>query len=280
MALTTSLVILALFVVLASLCAVTFAPPNAAIIIDNGQQIAATLLAALVIMLVSRSGGVERRTVARGLLVALAFDSVAMLAWDFEPSSWTTAAGPVVGLFIVAIAILFATLARALFHGLERSLLIPVILDALIMVAAVITAFVAIWEFALGPSWRSPETAIPLIGAIVVFSGPAAGYLVLLHRRVQPSFRGAYAVLDGLTLLGIAWIVWLVLLARDGAAAAGVSLTDFAYSVGLVLLAYGVSTWDVSSTLNPRLNRFASINVALFPCSPSASASSSACLHR
>jgi EAL domain-containing protein (putative c-di-GMP-specific phosphodiesterase class I) len=261
---TTALAILALLVVGLSLCAMVFVPPSVASVIDNGQQIIATLLAMLVILLVYRSGDVERHSAARGLLLALAFDGVAMLAWDVVPGSLTTAARPVAGLFIIAMAILFVTLARIFFRGLEHELLVPVILDGLIMIVAIITAFATIWEFALGPSWRDSDARIALIGAIVVSAAPAAGYLVLLHRRVQPSFRGAYAVLMGMTLLGIAWIIWLAL-PYDVEVAPVVSLPDFAYSVGVVLLAYGISTWDVSPTANPRFNRFAGIGVAVFP---------------
>ena len=253
----------AAFAAVASFAAMPLLPLDAATALDNAQQIAATVVAAAVIGGIAVSAAGERRAVAGGLLLALSLAGIGMAAWDTAPDGQISAAGPVDGVFVAAIAVLSLAMARSLFGGVGRQMLFPAVLDALIAVGAITTVSVATWGMAVDPSWSVNQDAMPLLGVIVAFSAPTTACLVLLRRRIRPSPRGVYAVVGGLALIGMAWTAWMALLARGNASA--VSPTDFAYSAGVIALAWGMLTWGDAPAMSPRSGWMAGVAVDLFP---------------
>ena len=254
---------LTILATLISLVATALLPLSWGLILDNLQQIIATMVGGFLILRATRSEDPARRFVARGVLLSLVFVVVGLLAWDFTPDVSIDATGPDDLLFVIAIAILLVILPRALFRGVERATMLPLVLDALIMIVALITALFAFWKLSFGSASQDWQPTIELIGAIVVFAGPAAGYLILLDRRIEFNFRGAYATLAGSILIGSAWLLWLTLL--TGQSAPAIALPDFIYSLGILLLAYGVATWNLSPSVKPKLNQLAAIIAETLP---------------
>jgi EAL domain-containing protein (putative c-di-GMP-specific phosphodiesterase class I) len=258
-----SILHLAILATLVSLAGTAFLPLYLGSILDNIQQIIATMVGGFLILRATRSESPAQRFVARGVLLSLVFVVIGLLAWDLTPDVSIDATGPDDVLFVIAIAILLVILPRALFHGVERETMLPLVLDALIMIVASITVLFALWELSFGLASQDWQPTTELIGAIVIFSGPVAGYLILLHRQIEFNFRGAYATLAGSVLIGSAWLIWLTLL--SGKSAAAISPPDFIYSLGILLLAYGVSTWNLAPSTKPKLNQLASIIVGILP---------------
>ena len=241
----------------------TFLSADLAIATDNIQQISATIFASLILAHTARCGDPIRRPLARNLLVALVLVGIAMIAWDFIPYTELSASGPALALFLIAIAVVFVSLARALFRGAPRATLSPALLDASIVLFATVTTFVSIWELVLRPAGGDSSSILELVGAIAVFALPTASVLVLLRRGVFPSLSGAYLLLAGLLMIGAAWLVWQILLAQGRANE--VSPTDFVYSAGVILLAYGTSTWNLEGSKNPRSIHWAGLFMDISP---------------
>jgi EAL domain-containing protein (putative c-di-GMP-specific phosphodiesterase class I) len=252
----------AILAILLSAALAASLPSSAGLALDNIQQLLATLVAGLFILRATRASDPGRRAVAHGVLVALVLEAAGLLAWA-SPDWTTSAAGPALGLFLLAIAILLVTLTRLLFGGLDRELFVPLVLDALIVIVASMTMFFAIWELCFDLDGQDQQTTIALVSAIAIFSGPAAGYLILLHRRIKLSLSGAYALLGGLIWIGVAWIGWLMLFNNSSTTA--VSPVDFVYSVGILLVGYGTLTWNLDLSTNAKLNHLAVIVASLFP---------------
>ena len=253
---------LATITLVASASLILVVPGSTAIEIDNGQQLVISVAAAVVMWTTMRRGSSEASWVARGLLVALALAVAGMILWDTQPGWSTASAGPTAVLFVGAIATAAFTLGRSLAGAVERARLVPVLLDATVIVAASITVLGDAWTIPVGPVDRGPEAFMALAGAVFAISALGAGYLILLHCRVRPSFGNAYGVLAAMALIGVSWIAWMG--APDNGTV-GVAPTDFAFSAGVILLAYGVATWHLSPSTSERSESLVHAIVDLFP---------------
>ncbi|MDQ3493379.1 MAG: hypothetical protein M3452_08985, partial [Chloroflexota bacterium] len=89
------------------------------------------------------------------------------------------------------------------------------------------------------------------------------GLVALLALRIRPTLGGAYLVLLGLALLGLAWVVW-VREALTAFPAAG-SLMNYAFSIALAIVAVGAATWSTEAMSEGRWARWASAVVAMIP---------------
>lgn len=235
-----------------------------AVALDDAQQVMATLVPMLTLVIAARAAPGPQRRIQLGLAIAMSFAALGMILWDLEPSGSATAAGPAVWLFLVAIVALGATIVPPVFSGFDRLRLAAVALDAAILVVAAATLLGAVWLNLL-PN-RDDATATALVGALVLMAGPAAIVLALLHRAVRPHLWGSYAVVGGLVLIGTTWVAWLTMLVSD--APPSVAPADFAYSAGMLLVAYGGLTWDLSpASQSSRLYQAA---VRVFPLAATA----------
>lgn len=256
-------IVLGAGIVAASIPVIASVRPDMAIAVDNAQQLAATLAAMVALIVAAVRHPPRQRWVPAGLAVGLILAGVAMLLWGLQPGGSVTAAGPADVLFIAAILAIGVTLFTAFAIEAASSRPVAILVDALIVVAATATVLTAIWQTALDPSGAGGEGALALIGAIAVVAVPVAAFLSLLDRRLQPGIWGPYAVLDGLTIAGVAWIIWLTLLAHGQTSA--VNPVDFGYSIGVLVFAYGGVTWDRAPERTPGFERFAGVAVDAFP---------------
>jgi EAL domain-containing protein (putative c-di-GMP-specific phosphodiesterase class I) len=246
-----------------SAIAVFVTPPAVAGPLDLAQQSVAALAAIAALLLASRSGSQDRRFVARGLVVSLTCVGVGIVAWDLQPGAITPSTGPEDALFMAGVVVLIGTLVRSLFRGLDRARRAEMALDSAILLVATVTVLGTIWSTVLDPFGRDEQAATALIGSLLVSAGPAAAALALLYRGLKPGLRGPYVMLAGVTLVGLAWITWLTMLANETSAV--VVPTDYAYSAGILVCAYGAATWSLATAPTPRFARLAQASVDVFP---------------
>jgi EAL domain-containing protein (putative c-di-GMP-specific phosphodiesterase class I) len=249
--------------VTASLIGVVGTAPATGLVVDEIQQVAAAVAAVVALLLAARTAPPARRFVAHGLALSIGLVGVGSIVWDLQPGSWSEGAGPGDALFAVALVILIVVLARAIFGGMERSRIGETALDTAILLVASATVLALIWQTILDPTGRNQQGATAVACSLIAIAGPAAAFLALLHRGLQPRWHGAYALLVGVTLVGLAMVMWQTLAAAG--LGSNVGPTDYMYPTGLLLAAYGGATWDLSVAPASRFARLAQAAVDTFP---------------
>jgi EAL domain-containing protein (putative c-di-GMP-specific phosphodiesterase class I) len=247
----------------ASLIAITLTPAAFGLAIDEAQQLGATGAAVVAMLLAARRADPAGRFASRGLAVATILIGLGMLVWDLQPGSWSEGAGPGDTLFAASLVTLVITFARAVFGGMDRSRIAEIALDTTIVLIATATVLAMIWQRLLDPAGRDDQEATAIACALGGIAGPVAVVLALLHRGVRPSFRGVYAALSGVTLLALSMVLWQVLSAQGSGSAVGP--TDYMYSAGVLIAAFGCATWDVSGSAGLRFVKFAQAAVDILP---------------
>ncbi len=234
---------------------------EAALSYDDAQQLVAAAAGIGALLLARRAGDAEQRRIRGALAAALVLGSVGFLIWD-SAHGLTTALVAADAFFLVATAIVLIGVGGVIFRGLDRGTLIAVVLDAVIFCLAVISAVMTVWHRDGGPAGgEAPSAAI--LGAVVLYSGAAAGLIGLVHRRVHPSMRGPWAVIIGVYAIASSWLFWLDAAGQGGALA--VTPADVAFSAGVLVTAYGGVTWTTARTGSLRYERFARRAGDLFP---------------
>ena len=242
----------------------SFLVPGHSVEFAHGEQAASTLAAILALSLIARGPACDRRRVARGLTAAMVATVAGVILWDLQPALETDPSPFTIGLFLVGTVAAIWTLVPPVFvAGLRRRQVVALAIDALILLVAATTFGAALWRLVLAPAgWSSDMRSVLVVGVVLV-AGAGALFLGLLHRRVAPGLRGAYAVIDGITVMGIALIAWLTLVTHGNPAAA--VEVEFLYGVGVLLVAYGAATWDLSASSAPSFLRFARFAIGAFP---------------
>jgi diguanylate cyclase (GGDEF)-like protein/PAS domain S-box-containing protein len=229
---------------------------------ENAHWTAAGLLAfALAAGGATRSGGIERHL---RTLVA-----VSAGVWVLGQFAWNTQVylGPFdipsladvgyLGATIPAVLALLLLVRGRLSRGEE----LAVYLDGAAMFLT-ITALVAAFAEPMATSgWlmRTIFVAYPVLHLATA----AAGLVALLAVRAEPAPRGAYLVLVGVTLLGIAWIAWLnEAIVAVPAAGSGF---NYLFSFGIVALGAGGATWSARRDGGERYRRLAETALWLLP---------------
>jgi EAL domain-containing protein (putative c-di-GMP-specific phosphodiesterase class I) len=184
------------------------------------------------------------------------------VTWYLGPGG-SSSPSPVADMLLVAAAVvLMAGIAPALFAGLPGAIRTDVALDAVIIFLAGLAAMGAFWQHQPG-GVLAVEHLPAILAAMGLVSASAAGFVALLAKRVQPGVYGPWAVIDGLMAVGLAWIVWYG--TAQGGSLVGVLPTDFLLSGGILLLAYGVSTWHQDRATSAGFRRFAQIAGDILP---------------
>jgi diguanylate cyclase (GGDEF)-like protein/PAS domain S-box-containing protein len=229
---------------------------------ENAHWTAAGFLAfALAAAGALRSGGIERHL--RALVAASAATWVlGQLAWDTQvylgPFDIPSLADlGFLGAMIPALLALVLLVRGRLSVGDE----VAVYLDAAAMFLTISALVIAMAE--------PMTTSSSLMRAIVVgypvlhLATAAAGLVALLAVRAEPAPRGAYLVLVGVTILGVAWITWL----REAIVAVPPAGSSFNYlfSVGIVAVGAGGATWSARRDAGEGYRRFAEIALWLLP---------------
>jgi len=234
---------------------------DAALFYDDAQQLVAIVAAIGALLVVRRAGDAEQRRVHGTLAIALALGSIGFLIWDSAPGL-TTASITADAFFLAATGFVLVGVGATIFSGLDRNAITAVALDTLILFLAVITAVMTVWLRDGGPA-GGDGPAGALIGAVVLYSGAAAGLIGLVHRRIEPSVRGPWAVVVGVYAIASSWLLWLDFAARGGGAV--ISPADFTFSAGVLIVAYGGVTWATLRSTSPLYERLARRVGDLFP---------------
>jgi hypothetical protein len=237
--------------------------PDSRVPINETQQLVATGAAILALLLAVRTASGSRRFAALSLAAAAAFVGLGMFIRDVQPGGWSEPTGPGDAFFAACVLTLALSMSRAIGGGLDRSRLAAIALDTSILLIASGTLLALAWDRVLGANGDHDSSMTALSSGLLAIAGPTAGYLALLHRQVRPRLNGPHAVLLGVTLAGLSMVAWQTLAARGLGSA--VSPTDYSYSIGLLIAAYGGATWDLEASPAPRFVRLAQAATDLFP---------------
>jgi EAL domain-containing protein (putative c-di-GMP-specific phosphodiesterase class I) len=227
----------------------------AALLFDSIQELAAMTGAAAGLGLASRNVNGSTRRLLVALSVALACATLGMLAWDL--SFLNDAALPALGdaLFVLGVVIGLLAIVPAIFGGLERGLLIGIATDALILFLTGV---------ALVASTAAPELSgdrIGSVGLVLLPAAIAACAFALIGRRIRPAWGGPWTLLAGGAIVGASWLVW----ASDPTVSTTVGPSDFSFSFGVLLIAFGGVTWSTRATDSPRFERTAPMLAWIIP---------------
>ncbi len=227
-----------------------------ALLYDNLQELVAALGGAVVLVLASQRGEPDARRLRRALALALAATAAGMVAWDFAPLSGGTLGHVGDLLLVLSTGLAVITVIPALFGELGAERLGDLVTDTLMLALAGITIVATVWELGGGPG----DPLAPL-GVVFLAAALDASAFALLSRRIVPAPRGPWVVLSGGATLGVAWLMWI----GDVAAPVTVGPSDFLFSMGLLLLAYGALDWDLRPTGGVRFERTVEILRPLLP---------------
>ncbi len=227
----------------------------AALLFDNIQELVAVSGAAAGLGLASRGKTGSTRRLLVALTVSVAAAALGMLAWDlsFIDESALPAVGDV--LFVLAVIIGLAAIVPAIFGGLERATSIGIATDAFILF---LTGVVLVASTA-DPDVTDDRAG--LIGLVVLLAAIAACAFALVGRRIRPTWGGPWTLLAGGAIVGASWLVW----AGDASAPTMVGASDFMFSAGVLLIAFGGATWSARASHSPRFEEVAPMLAWVIP---------------
>ncbi|MGZ8515067.1 MAG: EAL domain-containing protein [Candidatus Limnocylindrales bacterium] len=242
-------------VVTLTLSAIAIVGGPAALLFDNIQELVAVTGAAAGLGLAGRRQSGSTRRMLTWITLSMAATALGMLAWDLSVSN--DVALPKLGdaLFVLAVVVGIAAIVPAIFGGLQRRLLTGIATDALI----VFLTGVALVASTADPDLTDDRTG--LIGLVLLVATIAACAFALIGRRIRPAWGGPWTLLAGAATLGASWLVW----AGDPSAPTTVGPSDFTFSAGVLLIAFGGVTWSTRATTSPRFERIAPMLAWVIP---------------
>jgi EAL domain-containing protein (putative c-di-GMP-specific phosphodiesterase class I) len=218
-----------------------------ALSLDNLQEVVASLGGALALLVAIPQARGRARLLRALLAASLGSAGLGQIVWDLAPSGSTPILGDV--LLLGGAVVGMATILPAAFGGLSRDRLAGTLLDGLLLFfggAGLVTVLVHADALVTG-AW------VGAFGAVVLWAAAGACVIALMSRRIAFSFSGPWAILAGGIVSGAAWLVWL----EDPTVTSTVGPSDFMYSAGMLLLAYGAISWDPQVSTSRRYRRVA-----------------------
>ncbi len=216
--------------------------------IDTAQQVGLAAVGVLVLIRANRqSRGLmpERQFVSKWVAVASALGGAAVFAWalPFDGEMWTLIGDAFVA---ASVCIAAACLGRAIFGSTPRSVWLRVALDTTILLSASITIVWLFWHRLAPAAGLTAGDLSNAVAGTIALAGPVAAALGLLDRGVPVRLSGPFGILAGLGLAGVAMVGFqLASQSQSGSAFLPiVTPTDYAFSAGLLLCAYGAATWN------------------------------------
>jgi EAL domain-containing protein (putative c-di-GMP-specific phosphodiesterase class I) len=221
---------------------------NIGLAIDTAQQVCLGAIGVLVLIRASRQSRVvlpERRFVAKWIAVAIALGASSVFVWvlPFARDMWAIVGDALV---VASVGTAAACLGHAIFKSTPRSVWLRVGLDTTILLTASVTIIWIFWHsVAPTASLTAGDLSNAVAGTIAV-AGPIAAALSLLDRGVPVRLSGPFGILAGLCLAGLSMVGFqLASQSQSGSAfLPTVTPTDYAFSAGLLLCAYGAATWQ------------------------------------
>ena len=216
--------------------------------IDTAQQVGLAGIGVLVLRRTNRQSGdlmPERRFVSKWLGIASALGGAAVFIWAMPIGGETWA---IIGDAFVAASVgtAAACLGRAIFGSTPRSVWLRVALDTTILLSASITIIWLFWHRVAPTAGLTAGDLSNAVAGTVALAGPIAAALALLDRGVPVRLGGPFGILAGLGLAGLSMVGFqLASQSQSGSAFVPiVTPTDYAFSAGLLLCAYGAAAWQ------------------------------------
>jgi EAL domain-containing protein (putative c-di-GMP-specific phosphodiesterase class I) len=227
-----------------------------ALLFDNVQEAVASAGAAMSLAAASRGRDGPARRLLATLAISLGGATLGMFAWDLSSvgPDGLSRAGDI--LFVGSVALGVIAIVPAIFGELERGLLVGVATDALILFLAGIALAAAISSGSANGVLRPAS-----IGSVLLAATTAACAFALIARRIRPGWGGPWTLLLGASALGVSWLIWI----GDAAAPSTVGPSDFLFSVGMLLIAYGGVTWTTRASHSDTYERIAPMLAAVLP---------------
>jgi EAL domain-containing protein (putative c-di-GMP-specific phosphodiesterase class I) len=223
---------------------------------DDIQEAVASAGAAMSLAAASRGRAGSVRRLLSFLAISLGGATLGMLAWDLSsvgPAALSSA-GDI--LFVGSVAIGVVAILPAIFGELDRGLLVGVATDALILFLAGIALAAALSSGGATGAFRPAS-----IGSVLLAATTAACVFALIARRIRPGWGGPWTLLLGASALGGSWLMWM----GDPAAPSTVGPSDFLFSAGMLLIAYGGATWTTRPSHSETFERIAPMLAAVLP---------------
>jgi signal transduction histidine kinase len=229
----------------------------ASLFFDDLQELLAAGGGALGLAVASRRNEGPGRRPAMALAVALGSAWLGMLAWDVSDrfGAPLSSVGDVV--FVAGASLGVATVVGSIFNGIARERLIGVAIDTLILFLAGIAVVAALWR----ASMVSPGDRLASVGAVMLISASAGCAFGLFSRRVGWTTPGPWILLAGATILGASWLMWIGGLASP----ATLDASDFLFSAGLLMIAYGTVAWDTRPSESSAFERITDVFNSTLP---------------
>jgi len=217
--------------------------------IDTAQQVGMAAIGVGVLIRANRqSRGLlpERQFVSKWVAVASALGGAAVFAWAVpsDRDTWMVVGD---GLVAASVGIAAVCLGRAIFGSTSRSVWLRVAVDTTILLSASLTIIWLLWHRAAPTAGLTAGDLSNAAAGTVALAGPIAAALALLDRGVPVRLGGPFGILVGLGLAGLS-MVGFQLASQSGSGSAfmpTVTPTDYAFSAGLLLCAYGAATWEM-----------------------------------
>ena len=216
--------------------------------IDTGQQVALSAVGVAVLVRASRQSRVlmpERQFVAKWIGVAIGLAGAALFMWWLPVLDGGVRA--ILGDALVAASVVTAAacLGHGIFRSTPRSVWLRVALDTAILLSASVTTIWLLWHRAAPTAGLSAGDLSNAVTGTIALAGPIAAFLALLDRGVPVRLSGAFAILAGLVLSGVSMVGFQLMSQSQSGSAflEAVSPTDYAFSAGVLLCAYGAATW-------------------------------------
>lgn len=231
---------------------------------ENGHWSASIVGAFLLTYLGYRSARDEERAARRAIAAGMGLYLVGQVAWLVQVVFGVVTVPAVSDVFFLSSTVPITWgIAGAIRQRLSPAEHAAFKIDGATLVALVALAvFIAFGSDAL-------ITADPLAGAIlllypVVFIGAAAiTALGALQLRVAPAWLGINALIGGLALNGVAWVLWVQQAATELPAAG--SPINYAFSVGIFAAGVGATWLRLDARAGARLSSLATTLVFYFP---------------
>jgi EAL domain-containing protein (putative c-di-GMP-specific phosphodiesterase class I) len=241
---------------------VAFVPEEWVLPVDYAQQLIATFGGMCGVLAMRSTAPPDRRWLTGALGLGLGLAGLGMLAWGLTAADEPSAAGPAGALFVLALVIVSAALLRAFTMDLDRARLREITIDGIVVAVAATCLLAPVW-FPMVTGSGDVGLLVAVVVSVSIIAAPLAGYLALLHLRLQPGMWGPYAALDGLLVGGLSWLAWLVLVVRGEGTL--VTPIDWGFSASVLMLAWGGMTWDRRPAMRRGFRLSAPYLVDLYP---------------
>jgi len=172
---------------------------------------------------------------------AMALAGMGFVALDLGPAIGDSGAIVTANLLFAGGAVrAMAVIVPALYRRLDRRAMASAGLDGAIVLFAGITLVLTLWLTSPFGAGGIAALLVPVF-AVALFASAGVAVIAALSLRSAPRFNGVWCGIAGVTVIGLAWIVWLSLAFRGQGRNA---LASLLFSFGLLLVAYAWMTWN------------------------------------